>query len=642
MPTLRAVLVAINDYPTAPLKGCVNDMHSFRDYVADFCRRNDMDFQAKTLEDSEATRDNILQAFDHFKGTTDEDFCLFFYAGHGSHYPVPKIFEHLEPDGELETIVCHDSRREGGQDLTSKELSYRLYEVCKDHKNAVITVMDCCHSGAFRSDAKSADDEAATREMNEFDRDIPIDQLYGFKEYRKTKSGRISPPLVRRVHLGAARDLETAKEVRIGGRRRGVFTYSLIDALDQAEGVMPYDELVSRVNNVIRKAVNDQCAQLQLTRIEDGRLFFLQSTKAPDEPTFLVSHDTRSGWVVNAGAIFGIPRGDDKQQSKFRLLDDDHIIDVSQVMPHQSKVTGMDTYNKAKTYSAVIAQLAQPRFQLAFGDKIDPAAKSLLAKALEDKPSDLFRMTEDAKAADFLLNTQDNAFVLYRTGEKKVVGRPVSGLNEDSAFAFLNELEMIIKWYQVYLLHNPATSIRPNELSITLNRISDPGNYDNDAKVEEIEEWSEPTLFDYQQKNGEWHQPAFQIKIKNNGHRSLWVSLLYLADNYAITNQLMPMQALEPGHEAWALDVDQAGTTYISILLKLDDYYLRTGQSTIEENLKLIVSTDQFDTTKFNQAGIDLNRSPLDGATRSFSSRNQVKESDWRCFDVPLLIRWEK
>lgn len=641
MPTLRAVLVAINDYPTAPLKGCVNDMHSFRDYVAGFCQRNDIDFQPKVLEDSDATRENILQAFDQFKGTTDEDFCLFFYAGHGSHYPVPPEFKHLEPDGELETIVCYDSRREGGRDLTSKELSYRLYEVCKDHKNAVITVMDCCHSGAFRSDAKSADEEVATREMNELDRDIPIDQLYGVKKYRKTESGRISPPLVRRVHLGAARDLETAKEVRIGGRRRGVFTYSLIDALNQAEGVMPYDELISRVNNVIRKAVNDQCAQLLLTRIEDGRLFFLKSTPAPNEPTFLVSHDTKSGWVVNAGDIFGIPRGDDKQKSKFRLLDDDHIIEVTHVQPHQSKVNGMDTYNKSKTYSAVIEQLAQPRFQLAFGDKIDANAQSLLTQALQDKPSDLFRMTEDKTVADFLLNTQEGTYVLNRTGEEKTVGRPVPGINETSAAAFLNELEMVLKWYQVHLLHNPATTIRPEELSITLNRVVDPGNYDNDTKVE-MEDWSTPTLFDYQQKNGEWHQPAFQIKIKNNGHRSLWVSLLYLADNYAITNQLMPMQALEPGHEAWALDIDQAGNTYITILLKLDDFYLRTGKSTIEENLKLVVSTDQFDTTKFNQAGIDLNRSPLDGATRSFSSRSQVKESDWRCFDIPLLIRWEK
>ena len=192
MPTLYAILVAINDYPTYPLKGCINDKVSFQNFLVKYCENNDLLFECISLENDKATREEIISSFDHYRNADTKDICLFYFAGHGSHYPVPDSFKHLEPDGELETIVCYDIRLPGGRDLVDKELSYLIWEVGQESKQPFITIMDCCHSGAFRA-TSSREHDIAIREVGSPRWIVAPDKFLGYEKYRKY-GRKISPP----------------------------------------------------------------------------------------------------------------------------------------------------------------------------------------------------------------------------------------------------------------------------------------------------------------------------------------------------------------------------------------------------------------------------------------------------------------
>ena len=157
----------------------------------------------------------------------------------------------------------------------------------------------------------------------------------------------------------------------------------------------------------------------------------------------------------------------------------------------------------------------------------------------------------------------------------------------------------------------------------------------------ETVDWRKPTLFPYVQANGNWHKPAFQLKIKNTGHRQLTVSLLYLGENFSITNQLIQAQILEPDQEVWALD-HADGRTYITIPLQLEDHYLQAGIETIPEFFKVIVCTEPFDTDRFNQSGIPWRVPSAAGVTRALAGRGQIEKPDWQYFEIPILIQKPK
>ena len=631
MPKLYAILIAINEYETSPLKGCINDLEALEEYLEQYCASNNLNLRKKLLINSEATRKNIIESFEHYHSANPEDHFLFFFAGHGSHYSVPDSFRHLEPDGELETIVCYDSRSQQGIDLADKELSYLIWEVSHLTENPFITIMDCCHSGAFRT-SKYKYNDILIREVRENKQRVQITGFYGFENYFKDKNGRISPPQARRIHLGAARDLETAKEVRVFGKRRGIFSDSLLSVLEKTSGVISYNDLTERVNYIVKKAVSDQAPQLLTTNVDDRELLFLTNTPTPERKQYLVKYKNKIGWTVNAGTIHGISSGDESHKARFCLKEDKHEIEVTEIFPSYSSVSSMEDYNKNCMFVAELLELGQRPFQLAYSENIDLRGYLLLKQILKNRKSNLFKITNQTQDADFLIHAEDGAFFLLKNSEEQLIS-PLRQYSIDEAESFVIEIEYILKWFHVLLMNNPFSSINDSELSIVFNRVTEVGNYENDAKTESVS-WKTPTLFKYNILNRQWKYPAFQINIKNTSSRQLSISLLSLAHDYSITNQLIPIQILEPGHDVWALDV-QNGKSYITFPLEIDDEYIDMGVETVEEYLKLIVCTEPFETNRLNQKGIPQKSY----SNRKLASRDSINKPDWQCWNIPLVIQ---
>ena len=101
MANKRALLVGINAYPTAPLRGCVNDVTEMKKVLQDLYGFQDITM----LTDAAATTRAIMDALQKLvAGAAPGDILYFHYSGHGSQYPNNSGTD-IEPDG-LDEIIC--------------------------------------------------------------------------------------------------------------------------------------------------------------------------------------------------------------------------------------------------------------------------------------------------------------------------------------------------------------------------------------------------------------------------------------------------------------------------------------------------------------------------------------------------------
>lgn len=635
MPTLHALLVGIDNYPNPRhvLRGCVNDLQHLDRFLETYCNNMGFDYLPVILSDTQATRQAVIDGFNHFREAKEEDCCLFYYSGHGSRSAAPEVFRGLEPDHSLESIVCWDSREPGGHDLMDKELSYLIWHVAHGKDLPFVTIMDCCHSGSMR-DIDSG--TIGTRTLRDMGGALPVEQFWGIEHYKKTKSGQLSPPLGRRVHLAAARDTELAKEVNAGGQPRGIFTYCLIEALNNTGPLISYADLLNRVNLRIRQNVGDQSAQLDATFTDDRNLGFLFSRIDAGRPSYLIAWDKAQGaWMLNAGALHGIPAGDADSRTVLELSDDGHQVQVENVRPDRSTVSGMNGYDTKRVYAAVTYRRAIPKLNLAFAPDSDAEGVDVLTGIIQKQASDLFRLQEHAAGSIYLVHAREGAYFLSRTHDVTPLFQRVPGYNETSAVSFLRKLDAVANWQQVLKLHNPDTGIRDSEIDIQLFRLMEArrdDEMDDDVPVEPVDWKAGFAMFSYFQKDGAFLKPAFQLQLRNNGNRTLWVGLLYLGSNFSMTNALIPKQALGPGDEVWASDVVD-GYSYRTIPLQIDDSRL----AAIDEYLKVFISTEELNIDMYNQKSLAADTD----THRAIGWRQQPQEKDWAAKTVAVRVERE-
>ncbi len=142
----RALLVGIDDYwYLGALKGStqdVKDMQQFLQFVWHY--RSD---QVRTLIDAQATRENILEAFDNclIKDSRPGDRVLFYFSGHGYYIPDDNGDE---SDGYDETL-CPVNTRGMRTMIRDDEINARLQRL---RGRKVTVIIDAGHSGSMTED----------------------------------------------------------------------------------------------------------------------------------------------------------------------------------------------------------------------------------------------------------------------------------------------------------------------------------------------------------------------------------------------------------------------------------------------------------------------------------------------------------
>lgn len=133
----KALIVGINDYPTAPLRGCVNDAVSMASILEKHSDGSpNFSVRLVTAPSSIVTRAELRRSIiELFSG--DSDTALFYFSGHG----------HIKSTGGY--IVTSDFERYDEGISMDEVLNLANQSRVKDK----IIILDCCHSGAFGSPA---------------------------------------------------------------------------------------------------------------------------------------------------------------------------------------------------------------------------------------------------------------------------------------------------------------------------------------------------------------------------------------------------------------------------------------------------------------------------------------------------------
>ncbi len=610
---IYALLVGIDNYaaPVSPLQGCVNDVMAIEEYLQSRVKAEGWKLNLNILQDQQATRQGIIDGFrEHLCQADSDDVALFYYSGHGSREQAPKEFWDLEPDKLNETLVCYDSRSQGGWDLADKELAKLIAEVAQ--KNPHITlILDCCHSGSGTRDPFQ---ETAVREFSTDQRQRPLESFIFSREEienliasdKQTSGWNL--PRGKHILFASCQNSQTAKEYRADGEHRGAFCYFLTETLKKAKGNLTYRDLFKQTNASVRSKISNQSPQLEAIDTSDLDQLFLGGAISESHPYYTVSYHKQHGWVIDGGAVHGVPRAKgeetmhlavfplENQGQDLRLLSNKiGEAQVTEVLPQLSKVTisGMANLDQQQTFKAVITSLPLPPKTVSFAG--DTQGVKLLQQAIQtienNQPSLYVREAPDSEA-EFKVLVRNGEYIITRPADGVPIVAPIQDYTKDSAIKIIQRLEHITRWTNL------------SELSSTANsRISSQAIEMEIHQDNKILSDGEIHFNYYQDDSDKWKKPTFKVKLRNTSNETLYCALLDLTEQFSINAGFFEAGSikLEPNQEAWALGGK-------AIPASVPDDLWNQGITQYQDILKLIVCTSEFDARLLEQKKLDVLR----------------------------------
>ncbi|MFB2770832.1 caspase domain-containing protein [Pelatocladus sp. BLCC-F211] len=631
---IYALLVGIDEYisPVPPLKGCVNDIMAVKEYLEKRVSEDGYQLYLRTVLNQNATRQAIIDGFrQHLCQANTEDVAFFYFAGHGSQEEAPQEFWSLEPDRLNETLVCYDSRSPGGWDLADKELAKLIAEVAANNPH-IAMIMDCCHSGSgTRGDLEA---ETAVRQAPIDRRKRPLNSfIFSLAEASQLSASRsleANPtgwnfPRGKHIFLAACLDSELAKEYNGDGQSRGVFSYFLLDTLKKANGNLTYRDLFKRTHALVRSKVTDQSPQIEATILSELDQPFLGGAIARHNPYFTVYYHPQYDWVIDGGAVHGLPQPAGNETTLLALFPFDipneqlqqlsaaiGEAQVLEIMPQLSKlqISGIDNLAPEMTFKAVVTSLPlPPKGVLMSGEApgLELVRSKLLSASSGNQPSLYIREVATPETAEFKLLARDGKYLITRPADDRPLVASIQGYTNATALQVIQRLEHITRWTNIVELSSPATSrIRPDAVQMLI--------YQEGQELQDTQ-----IRLEYRQENGKSKSPTFKVKLKNTSQEPLYCALLDLTERYAVSAGLFDGGGiwLQPKQEAWALGGREI---YATIPEKL----WRQGMTQMKDVLKLIVSTAEFDATLLEQEELDLPSRLVKQASRGQGTLNRL------------------
>jgi len=661
--TIHAVLIGIDDYPRPipKLRGCVNDVEAFAAYLSErVATDKGVALKLRTLKNGEATRQAVIDAFSgHLGQARKGDVAIFYYSGHGSQEQAPEEFWKLEPDHLDETLVCFDSRSPGSWDLADKEIAKLIGDVAAQGPHVAV-IFDCCHSGSgtreIETVVRRAPSDLRRRPIESFivspaEAEAEAEALSASRGVKAEGASRYAWPKGRHVLFAACRDNEEAKEYVGDGQHRGAFSFFLGDALKNAAGVPTYRDLFARTSALVSSQVRSQSPQLEATQNDDLDSTFLDGAIQPAPATFTASFQNGQ-WSINGGATSGIPAPAGSDAVRLALYPFDapaaDLFDASRavasahvdlVFPASSRlvIDKMAALDPKVTYKSIIVSLPTPPLCVLLEG--DPAASNLVREALntaspDGKPSLFIREAPKGDTAEFRLAARDGQFVITRPGDQRPLVGQIDGLNADGARKAVARLEHMARWTQTARLRNPAGSIQPGDVTLTI-------------LVDGKEVSGREVRLEYALEEHKQVAPTFQVSMTNNSQWPLFCGLLDLTQRFRVDAGLLRAGCvrLGPGETAW-------GNLGKPIPATVPDEVWQQGVIEYRDLLKLIICTEEFDARLLEQPSLDMPRAqsgsgtrtiPRDGSLNRLMKKVQTRElnegdaaviDDWQATEV--------
>ena len=675
--TLYATLIGINTYPVKPLNGCIQDVLSIDQLLREQCAQqegtltyqpfyllapNEADTErlsrynegkSEPVEFEAPSFDNVSnKAFAHLKAANDGDICVFFYSGHGSHTDAPEVFWHSKPDRQNETIVCVDSRDPEvpeARDLIDKEIAYLLWDALKGKEVHALVIMDSCHSGSNTREMAEGTDTVRYRFQPSSKTKIPFESYigHGKEDFYAIEDGNARIQLARYVQLAAARDSEKAREVSEGG----LFTSQLMELLRAGGTAKSYRDLLQSVSLNVRNRNSQQNPVAFAREKDDMDLQFLGGGLVPYKPTYEVRYREEAGqWLMSGGTVHGItpPRG--TSQSTVKVLSGDgtqekevHVIDVLGDISILDS-TKMDDFDKARTdYRAVIVRLANAAVKVGLSKTL-LADEAMTTRIKEAYTADSYPFIEliaeqGPEVAYLVQPTRDNLYILTRASSSLPLFKRVK-----NAEVFLQEVNQVGKWINTIELKNLVTSYQKGDFVFVMERIE--GQAVNNINRETVtgKTWNlspdEEVVLSYQDNQ----QPCFRLSISiadNSKLQSCYVGALYMDSLYGIDSSMIRKDSNQLVKNGSPLFLEYVANNRLTktVKLKIDPTYSLYNINEIIDHVKIFVSSDPIDLSRYDQKSLELDPEPTRGTDKGLETSDSLEnELDWTVFDFKLRI----
>lgn len=266
----KALLVGINQYPTAPLRGCVNDVIDMAEFLVDEC-----DFDQKEIRllvDGRATTEEILARMDWLvTGLKAGDKVFFQFSGHG--VQVPTRNEVGEVDGLDEVICPFDFDWTEERLIRDDTFAERFAKIPKGA--SFIWVSDSCHSGDLCRDLPPPQPTPLSHRGYPLPADVAWRIQVAVAEQIKLAQLAHSLQTQNFALISGCKSNQTSADASFNGRFNGALTHFLLDVLgDSGFRKKSLATIVPEVASRVAKASYGQEPQLDGSVVAQQQKFF--------------------------------------------------------------------------------------------------------------------------------------------------------------------------------------------------------------------------------------------------------------------------------------------------------------------------------------------------------------------------------
>lgn len=269
--TKKALCVGINDYPYdgSDLNGCVNDAKAWADLLIG--HYGFLEEDVTLLLDAEATKANILAGLkDLLAGAVEGDVRVFTNSSHGTYLAdtsgdEPKYDEALCPYDCADELLVDDELRELFADLPEGVSLTVISDSCFSGTVTRVAV------GEFIPGLRTPDDRRV-RFLNPALRGDAVLE----NPWKATPAGKAKYPesKMKEILLSGCSDKEYSYDALIEGKYHGAMTFHALKAIQEFDYDITYQQLHSRLRNMLDDAGYPQHPQLEGTQKNKKRLVF--------------------------------------------------------------------------------------------------------------------------------------------------------------------------------------------------------------------------------------------------------------------------------------------------------------------------------------------------------------------------------
>ena len=541
MPQLHALLIGINEYHpdsnVGSLRGCVNDIQDF----SSFLEKTYPTLQPviTKLFNEQATYQNIIDNFESklIDAPKVGDTVIFNYSGHGSQLNSADDFLKYDAKDKDETMVCYDSRVDGGFDIADKELAAMIS--CVKEGVTVIVILDSCHSGtATRSVEHYTLGKSRFTSGHTESRDLAT-YYKGFYSRMQAQTNAIKIPMREHILLASCDRDEVAWETP---NHRGAFSSSLLSVLKK-DNYISYKDLFVGIRSFIKTYSSRQTPQFEPIGFFDvNKQFITGDASELSNRVPLLYTLNKNKWFFEQGAIHGLPT-DAVDFSKiiintYKKGESEALTTgkISEVKLNHSYVS-MDTEVATDlNLEAEIAFLPNPSIYV----WLDGTRADVSTFKRYYKPSALIGITEDKNAANYILKISAAQLSVHHMKSGELI-HGVENLSEVSVEYMVDILLKIERWERTFHVTNPRTTISDHDVEIIVETIDE-----NRQSKEHIGEYLN---FQYKKDhNGRWFDIPYNIYVRNNLRKPMHVAIFYMDDDFRvqlIKNSKVPAEAKE-------------------------------------------------------------------------------------------------